>query len=427
MGSTGWAESFYGTGIRRDHRVACPTSKDRRTTRRCKCPFSFWAVIDGERERKKAASYAEAKRLKAWYAAQQSPRAASSRVVESRGEAQETVRAHFARWMRWGETGRHKPWSPATIANRDKAWRLCIEGRIDHLPVSSITPSLLDEWIEQMLAEGRGHRSAQMAFETIRALLGRLTKRRVVEWNAALVVDFPPPARADDRVGERDFLLPVEYRQLLTSLSCLRGRTLVRLATEAAMRRGELCALVWNDIDFDADPCLVTVSRTVVRGDALIEKATKGDSLRAVAVRADEVRVAALSNPAVSDLLAYRRQLRERGAYDPEGRVFPSGRAYRDTVNPTDPAALTRWCTRTMKAVGLAREDGSNRFSLHDLRRTGATLAREGGVAEDVIRDQLGHSDTGISRQAYIRNRVNPHIANFADVFEQIGDVGDVQ
>lgn len=56
----------------------------------------------------------------------------------------------------------------------------------------------------------------------------------------------------------------------------------------------------------------------------------------------------------------------------------------------------------------------------HDGSANGSAARRPhaAGVSEDVIRDQLGHRDTGVTRSHYIRTQVNPNIADFAAAIE---------
>jgi integrase len=60
--------------------------------------------------------------------------------------------------------------------------------------------------------------------------------------------------------------------------------------------------------------------------------------------------------------------------------------------------------SRLIAHAGLVDERGKPRYSLHDLRRTGASIAEEAGTPESIIGAQLGHSPgSRMTRLHYIR------------------------
>lgn len=79
--------------------------------------------------------------------------------------------------------------------------------------------------------------------------------------------------------------------------------------------------------------------------------------------------------------------------------------------------------------AGFVDAKGRALYSLKDLRRTAITLARMSGQAEDVIRDQMGHHDYGVTRKHYDRTRMNPRLHEFAEAWDQMmgGDVEPVE
>ena len=75
-----------------------------------------------------------------------------------------------------------------------------------------------------------------------------------------------------------------------------------------------------------------------------------------------------------------------------------------------------------MNRAGLITDDHKPLFSLHDLRRIAATLARERGVSVEVIRDQLGHGHVQMTTKHYIRARSNPKLSEFAEAMGSVLD-----
>ena len=68
------------------------------------------------------------------------------------------------------------------------------------------------------------------------------------------------------------------------------------------------------------------------------------------------------------------------------------------------PEAMGTRISRLIKLAGLVTKDGKPRYSLHDLRRTGASLAEETGATESIIGNQLSHAPgSRMTRLHYLR------------------------
>jgi integrase len=135
------------------------------------------------------------------------------------------------------------------------------------------------------------------------------------------------------------------------------------LALATGARRGELCALSWSDLDFEART--VTIARSLCQIKDRIElKRTKTGSVRRLS----------LSRLAFD---ALRRQhaaqahdeLRARGRYLDEGAVFAIPLGGRATP-----------MTATKAYVGLAKAARISTTRMHDTRHTAATHLLVGGA-----------------------------------------------
>lgn len=134
---------------------------------------------------------------------------------------------------------------------------------------------------------------------------------------------------------------------------------LIRVMAGIGLRRGEMVALRWEDVDFEGRK--ITVRRNFVAG---IETTPKDHEIRSVPMN-DEVRAI----------------LAERASF--EGLVFPG-----PFGEHQDPDALSRRFTAAKIAAGLAEHPGT----LENLRHTFATFAADRAPLPKVQR-WLGHSD----------------------------------
>ena len=159
-----------------------------------------------------------------------------------------------------------------------------------------------------------------------------------------------------------------------------RGRFTLPIArrvsnTPTGMRRGELAALRWEDIDLSAGT--VTVSRNrVVGGHGVVEGSTKSSRARRIALDA----------PTVAALRDWRaRQADERGSLPRRLGWRRPGVDVRGRLPP-----FIRIISRTH--LRLVEQAGVRRLSPHKARHTSATLAWESGVHVSKVSKRLGHA-----------------------------------
>lgn len=158
-----------------------------------------------------------------------------------------------------------------------------------------------------------------------------------------------------------------------------------RLAASSGARRGELCALRWDDLM--GDVLTVRRSQAVVAPGVLAEKSTKTHQIRKVTV-----------DKLTASLLEEWQMFVAGRAYDALGIELP-GQAYMfsrtpDGAEPLHPDALTASWRRVCKAVGV-----DCRF--HDLRHFNATRLLAAGVPVRTVSGRLGHGKTSTTLDIY--------------------------
>jgi integrase len=161
---------------------------------------------------------------------------------------------------------------------------------------------------------------------------------------------------------------------------------LLMLAALTGMRRGELCALRWSDVDLGTGAVHVTRS-VVVAPNGLAEKATKTDRARSVAL--DPVGVAVLTQHRA--LTA--QWVREAGTQpSPNAFVFSP---YVEGTTPFRPDNVTSFFIRVRNEVGAPH------VRLHDLRHFTATQLIGAGVDVRTVAGRLGHADPSVTLRIY--------------------------
>lgn len=175
-----------------------------------------------------------------------------------------------------------------------------------------------------------------------------------------------------------------ELRRFLDSARDDRLHALYGLTAATGLRRGEVVALRWGDVDLEAGQLAVRRSRVAV-GYAVEEGTPKSSRARTVAL--DPGTVAMLRTHR-------RRQLEDRlawgaGSFDGD-LVFT-----REDGSPLHPQTVAWHFGKQVRRAGVPHA----RF--HDLRHTHATLGLAAGVPPKVMQERLGHSSIQITLDLY--------------------------
>src|SRR5215212_896379 len=156
------------------------------------------------------------------------------------------------------------------------------------------------------------------------------------------------------------------------------------LAVLCGLRRGEILALRWRAVDFDAGQLSVTES---------LEQTRTG--LRFKETKSGRARTVALSATVVAELRACRtRQAQEllRLGIRLASETLVVARA---DGEPIQPRSLTHEWEKLIARRGLRR------IRFHDLRHAHATHLLASGVHPKVASERLGHSKVGITLDLY--------------------------
>lgn len=156
------------------------------------------------------------------------------------------------------------------------------------------------------------------------------------------------------------------------------------LAAATGMRRGEVLALRWDDVDLTSRVLHVDRSVTVIDGRRVY-----------TAPKNHERRHLTLDGRTAAMLRALRvEQSRTRLAApswaDDEGLVFVD-----HTGVPLHPDRVSKEFVRSQAGTGLPR------LKLHELRHTHATLLLREGVPVHVVAKRLGHKDPSVTLSVY--------------------------
>jgi len=273
----------------------------------------------------------------------------------------------------------------STVLGYEKVIRRRIVPYLGSVPLASLDAATLEHFYARLLTEG-GHDGVPLSPKTVANTAGVLSialadavRLKIVQHNVATDARLPRRERREMNAWTED-----DAETFLGSVADDRLFPLWRMALATGMRRGELCALRWRDVNLAAGS--VTIASTRVVADVVV---TGEPKTRAGA------RPVSLDQDTITAMSAWRkRQAEERLAAGPAWQDH--GLVFVDELGaPPHPETVTRWWREAVARAGVPA------IRLHDARHTAATVMLRAGVPVKVVAQRLGHADVAVTMRVY--------------------------
>lgn len=306
-------------------------------------------------------------------------------LVEVQKGQHDTPDATFGELIeRWLTHCEGQDLSPTTLSHYRSIAKRVVVPELGTVRLSKLSARHLDALYAKLTAAKKAPTTVRRVHALISVALHQAEKWGMVERNVARQAS-PPPVRLH-RVQPPT---PEQVRAIITKAEesdpVLAG--LILLAALTGARRGELCALRWFDVDFDAGR--LTISRSIyepVVGGGWAEKSTKTHAERR------------LSLDAVSLAVLRRQEAQAQAlAVSVDEEVGPDSFVFSGVPNgsqPIMPGHVTKFAIRAAKACGI-------KTHLHMLRHFSATQAIAAGFDPVTVAKRLGHADSSITMRVY--------------------------
>ena len=296
-----------------------------------------------------------------------------------------TLAEYLERWLKdyaWPNL------APRTAEGYQYIVRSHLIPSLGQVPLTQLKPEHLQRLYSEKLSAGRfdgkgglSKRSVQYIHVTLHKALKNAVKLGMIGRNPADAVEPPRPQHHEmQTMNESDIYI---FLKLAKSTPYY---ALFYLALFTGMRRSELLALRWCDVDLLL--CQLSVTRTIHQlhdGDIIFQQ-TKTDKSR---------RMVSLS-PSTAIVLREHRELQEKTRQSlgltltDEDLVF-----CQIDGKPLLPDSITHaW-------MKLARRTGMKGIRLHDARHTHASLMLKQGIHPKIVQERLGHSSIQITLDTY--------------------------
>lgn len=251
------------------------------------------------------------------------------------------------------------------------------------IPLVRLRYTHCQDWVDGKVADGLAANTIRSMVTTLNMALAQAVRRQLIPSNPCTGLDLPGGA------SKRWVVLDeTQARRLISDTRDDPFHALYVLAVTLGLRRGELLALRWADIDLAAGTLRVERTATVDEDN----RRTIGDDAKTDASRRT-IRLPAVCGDALRRQRARQneRRLAAGDIWRDTGAVFDSGLG-----EPWEESAIFRSFKAVKTTLGLP---SAMRF--HDLRHTAASHMLRAGVPVVTVSEILGHANAGVTLRLY--------------------------
>lgn len=288
----------------------------------------------------------------------------------------------FGDWLDYWYENHSKPKLRLTTqANYENCIRLHIALEIGHISLNKLSQNDLQQFyarlkkngrkkLTEKYGEGLSDRMVRMCHAICRSALEKATRDGLIRINPAIGCKLPPKRAREMQVLDRD-----ELQRFLIQAQAEGYYELFLLDLATGLRRGELLALQWDDLDFKTGVLNVDKQVYEVHGELQFNKPKTKNSIRKIVLP-----------PAVVEILReYQERTHSRW-------MFPS------PVKEDSPLSLGAVRARLQIILEHAQ---CKQVRFHDLRHTFATLALQNGMDVKTLSAMLGHVSASTTLDIY--------------------------
>ncbi len=261
------------------------------------------------------------------------------------------------------------------------------------IPLNQLTQSDLQQFYARERSGGRKIRietyGAGLSDRVIRAIhtncrsaLEKAVQDGLMKINPAIGCKLPPKKSREMKV-----LTQSEIIRFLNRAKEEDYYELFLLELATGMRRGEILALKWSDLNFKTGELRIERQVNVIHGEIIISEPKTKSSIR----------TAILPDALLKILLEYRESVESEW-------IFPSPI---DDTKPRNPPAVRKRLQMILERAGCPK------VRFHDLRHTFATMSLENGMDIKSLSAMLGHisSETTIDIYSHVTDTMRQQAA----------------
>ena len=274
-----------------------------------------------------------------------------------------------------------RPTTQATYENRIYNH---IIPEIGKIPLSRLTQNDLQQFYARLkksgrlqytdsLGEGLSDRMVRSCHGVCRTALDKAVQEALIRENPAIGCKLPPK-----KSREMQVLSPEEMQRFLIQARYDGYFEILLLALTTGMRRGEIMALQWDDLNFNTGELNIRRQVYYVKGEMIISEPKTKSSVRTII----------LPKSVVNVLAELKKTVTSRW-------IFPS--PIKEDI-PRNPHTVYK------KMQLVLERSGCKKIRFHDLRHTFATTALANGMDVKTLSAMIGHVSSQTTLDIYLHS-----------------------
>lgn len=263
-----------------------------------------------------------------------------------------------------------------SVEKIESAYKNHIQSYFEGLRLSKINVAKIQKWKEQLHAKGNSTTTNKNTFGYLKAIFGYAEKHGYIKDNPMKRVDnFRDAYSVPDRAKIRYYTVAQFQAFIAGALEDAQATgnynyyVFFHLAFFTGMRKGEINALKWSDLEGDQ----IHVRRS-------ISQKLKGEDRETPPKNKSSYRTIQAPTRLLEILEGQRHRQQEKSGYSDENRICGGDACLRDT-------SIDVHNRRYADRAGLPH------IKIHDYRHSHATLLANAGINIQEIARRLGHSD----------------------------------
>lgn len=277
--------------------------------------------------------------------------------------------------------------SPTTINSYKDSLRLHISPILDKYKLKDITPSL----VRVVLRNIPTQRTKEYCYIIINAILNQALREDLIDKNPCINVKKPK-----SKPKEASIITNEEFNMLLNSAKNTQFEIILRLAFDTGMRRSEICALRWEDIDFNKNIIHVRHAIKIDRYAPIETRFSIGEPKTDYGIRD-------IALTGILKLNLQKHQIRQKEFFKNKNRIL----SLKDFVfmsqhhsrlgNFIQPDNITHEFVKLKRKAGIKSD-----ITFKSFRHTCLTSLAEANIPAKAIQAHAGHANASFTLNRYV-------------------------